>query len=225
MERAYRDMHEAIVKTGRPMVYSISQHRLAAGWTWAASTGANLWRIGDDVHDNYESFTGIGFAQACLSQFAGPGHWNDPDMLEVGNGKLTEDEDRTQMSLWSILAAPLIAGNDVTHIAPGVLEILKNPEVIAVDQDAAGKQGDRLWAQGPLEIWARELKDGSKVVGLFNRNAGATAITLDLKLLGFHQAVAVRDLWRHADLPPIHEQQTFIVPRHGVVLLRVVPGK
>jgi alpha-galactosidase len=106
MEAAFRKMHEAILKTGRPMIYSLCQHGLSAGWTWAASTGAQLWRIGDDVHDNYESITGIGFAQAGLGGFAGPGHWNDPDLLEIGNGKLTEDEDHTQMSLWSILAAP-----------------------------------------------------------------------------------------------------------------------
>jgi alpha-galactosidase len=225
METVFCRMHEAIVNSGRPMIYSLSQHGLAAGWTWAASTGAELWRTGDDVHDNYESIAEIGFAQAGLSSFAGPGHWNDPDMLEIGNGKLTEDEDRTQMSLWSILAAPLLAGNDLSHMSPEVLATLTNAEVIAVDQDPAGKQGDRIWAEGPLEIWARDLKDGSKAVGLFNRNAGATEITLKLKLLGANDATAVRDLWQHRTLPPIHGNQSFIVPRHGVILLRMMTTK
>jgi alpha-galactosidase len=221
METAFRTMHEAILKTGRPIVYSVSQHGLSSGWTWVAGTGAQLWRIGDDVHDNYESITGIGFAQAGLGRFAGPGHWNDPDMLEIGNGKLAEDEDRTQVSLWSILAAPLIAGNDVSRMSPEALRTLTNAEVIAVDQDPAGRQGDRVWSQGPLEIWSRDLKDGSKVVGLFNRNAGASEITLDLSLFGADRADTVRDLWKHEQLPAIQKRRTFLVPRHGVVLLRM----
>ena len=221
METAFRRMHEALLSTHRPVVYSISQHGLSAGWTWAPSIGAQLWRTGDDVYDNFESIAAIGFAQAGLARFAGPGHWNDPDMLEVGNGKLSADESRTQMSLWSLLAAPLLAGNDVQHVKPDELAILTNREVLALDQDAAGLQGDRVWSQGPLEIWARTLKDGTKAVGLFNRNAGATAMTLDLRLFGAVEATSVRDLWQHLDLPAIHDRQTFLVPRHGVVLLKM----
>jgi alpha-galactosidase len=110
-------------------------------------------------------------------------------------------------------------------MSPEALKTLTNAEVIAVDQDQAGKQGDRGWSQGPLEIWARDLKDGSKVVGLFNRNAGATEMTLDLKMLGVEEATSVRDLWQHAALAPIRGMQTFVVPRHGVVLLRIVTKK
>lgn len=224
MVQTFSAMHQALEATGRPILYSLSQHGLSAGWTWAASTGAQAWRTGDDVHDNYESIAAIGFAQAGLSEFAAPGHWNDPDMLEIGNGKLTEDEDRTQMSLWALLAAPLIAGNDVAHLSPATLQILTNTEVIQVDQDSAGRQGDRVWSQGSLEIWARPLHDGSLAVGLFNRNAGPNEMTLDLSMFGIQRVTHVRDLWSHHDLSPFSGKRSFVVPRHGVVLLKLDPS-
>ena len=221
MFAAFGKMHAALQATGRPIVYSVSQHGLSRGWTWARQVGANLWRTGDDVRDNYPSVTEIGFAQAGLSQFAGPGHWNDPDMLEIGNGVLTPDEARTQLSLWALLAAPLLAGNDLSGMDPESLAILNNREVLRVDQDPAGLQGNRLWAEGPLEIWARRLADGSFAVGLFNRNQGPADIPLDLKLLGLHSAAKVRDVWQHRDLPPIQNLKFYLVPPHGVVLLLV----
>jgi alpha-galactosidase len=219
MFAVFEKMHSALLATGRPIVYSVSQHGLSRGWTWANQAGANLWRTGDDVRDNYLSVTEIGFAQGGLSEFAGPGHWNDPDMLEIGNGGLTPDEGRTQLSLWSLLAAPLLAGNDLSKMDSDSLAILNNREVLSIDQDSAGRQGSRLWTQGPLEIWARDLTGGSVAVGLFNRNQGPVDIPLDLKLLGFESATQVRDVWQHKNLTTIHGSNTFLVAQHGVVLL------
>lgn len=221
MFAVFQRMHSALRATGRPIVYSLSQHGLSRGWAWASQTGANLWRTGDDVHDDYLSITGIGFAQAGLSKFSGPGHWNDPDMLEIGNGGLTPDEARTQMSLWSLLAAPLLAGNDLSKMDSDSLNILNNREVLSIDQDPAGHQGDRVWCEGPLEIWTRALVNGSVAVGLFNGNQGPVEIPLDLKLLGFKHAVKVRDVWQHSDLASIDGPRVFRVAPHGVILLVV----
>jgi alpha-galactosidase len=221
MLAVFTKMHSALQATGRPIVYSLSQHGLSRGWTWASEAGANLWRTGDDVHDDYLSVTEIGFAQAGLSKFAGPGHWNDPDMLEIGNGGLTPDESRAQMSLWALLAAPLLAGNDLSKMDSDSLSILNNREVLRIDQDSAGHQGDRVWSEGPLEIWARVLADGAVAVGFFNRNQGPVEIPLDLKLLGLKSTVKTRDVWQHKDLAPIQDRTTIPVPSHGVVLLVV----
>lgn len=223
MFAVFQKMHFALQATGRPIVYSLSQHGLSRGWSWASLAGANLWRTGDDVHDDYLSITEIGFAQGGLSRFAGPGHWNDPDMLEIGNGGLTPDEARTQMSLWSLLAAPLFAGNDLSKMDSDSLNILNNREVIRIDQDPKGHQGNRVWSEGPLEIWARALENGSVAVGLFNRNQGPVEIPLDLKLLGIGSAIKVRDVWQHKDLAPIQVSTAFLVAPHGVVLLVIHP--
>ena len=169
MVDAYIKMRDALRSTGRPIVYSLCQYGNDAVWRWGASVGGNLWRTTGDISDHYARMAEIGFGQAGLSRFAGPGHWNDPDMLEVGNGGMTAEEYRTHMSLWAILAAPLLAGNDLTTMTPETIAILTNRDVIAVDQDPAGKQGDRVSAEGPIEIWARSLADGSKAVGVFNR--------------------------------------------------------
>ena len=140
-------------------------------------------------------------------------------MLEIGNGGLTSDEARTQLSLWSLLAAPLLAGNDLSKMDSDSLDILNNREVLRIDQDPAGRQGNRIWTEGPLEIWARVLANGSVAVGLFNRNRGPVDILLDLKILGFESAVKVRDIWQHKDLAPIQGSKAFLVAPHGVVLL------
>ncbi len=219
MMQVYGRMADALAATGRPIVYSVSQHGMSEIWKWGPQIHANLWRVGDDVSDNYLSVTEIGFAQAGLASFAGPGHWNDPDMLEIGNRGHSADEARTQMSLWSLLAAPLLAGDDPSATSAENLAILNNHEVIAIDQDAAGHQGDRIWSQGPIEIWERNLKDGGKAVGLFNRNASSVNITLDPKRLGWSSATQVRDVWEHRALEPLKSPKHFLVPRHGVLLL------
>jgi alpha-galactosidase len=218
---AYIRMRGALRSTGRPIVFSLCQYGADAVWKWGPDVGGNLWRTTGDISDNYARMTVIGFAQAGLARFAGPGHWNDPDMLEVGNGGMTAEEYRTHMSLWAILAAPLLAGNDLTTMTPETIALLTNREVIAIDQDKLGQQGDRVSAEGPIEIWARPLADHSKAVGIFNRLETPLSATVDFRVLGFSGAVMARDLWQAKDLGELHGSYTVTVPPHGVVLLRV----
>ncbi|HLK52155.1 MAG TPA: glycoside hydrolase family 27 protein, partial [Candidatus Angelobacter sp.] len=204
----------------RPIVFSICNWGVKAPWEWEPKTG-NLWRTTGDITDNYDRMSVIGFSQNGLEKFAGPGHWNDPDMLEVGNGHMSQDEYRTHMSLWALLAAPLLAGNDLRSMTAETRELLTNPEVIAVDQDAKGIQGHRVWQEGPKEIWAKPLADGSQAIGLFNRNESSLKITLDLKMIGAGRSAKLRDLWAHSDIGVVQNSYTVEVPRHGVVLLKV----
>jgi alpha-galactosidase len=224
MREAYEKMHRAILKSGRPMVYSLCQYGFDSVWDWGPNVGANLWRTTGDISANFERMSLIGREQAGLAKFAGPGHWNDPDMLEVGNGKLTHDENVTHMTLWAMLAAPLIAGNNLTEMKPDVAAILMNKEVVAIDQDTLGRQGDRVYAEGPVEIWAKALKDGSRAVAIFNFGESASelrGIELHLKEMGFGASVKARDVWAAKDLGTIGNAWKTTVPRHGVVLLVV----
>ena len=221
MVDAYIKMRDALRSTGRPIVYSLCQYGNDAVWEWGPSVGGNLWRTTGDISDRYASMENIGFSQAGLARFAGPGHWNDPDMLEVGNGGMNTEEYRTHMSLWAILAAPLLAGNDLSTMTPETVALLTNKDVIAVDQDRAGRQGDRVSAVGPVEIWARSLADGSKAVGIFNRHPSTMSATVDFKQLGFNHAVKARDLWLQKDLGSLDHTYTAKIPGHGVLLLRV----
>jgi alpha-galactosidase len=161
----------------------------------------------------------IGFSQAGLASFAGPGHWNDPDMLEVGNGGMNTDEYRTHISLWAILAAPLLAGNDLAAMTPETVALLTNRDVIAIDQDKAGKQGDRVWAEGPVEVWIRPLADGSKAVGIFNRHPGPLSPKINLANLRLAGKKA-HDVWEARDVK-LSSTYSAKIPGHGVVLLRV----
>ena len=216
---AFRKMHDALAKAGRPIVYSI--HGRGAVWEWAASVGAQMWRTTGDIRDDYSRMLAIGFGQAGLEKYAGPGHWNDPDMLEVGNGGMKEGEYQAHMSLWSLLAAPLIAGNDLTQMSPATVRILTNPEVIAIDQDRAGVQGHRVRAEGPVEIWARPLVDGSQAVGLFNREQGTVRVTVKFAEIGLSGSRSLRDLWAHKDLGSFQGTFSADVAEHGVVFVRI----
>lgn len=218
---AYLKMYKALVAAGRPIVFSLCQYGEDDVWKWGASVGGNLWRTTDDIKDNYARMSRIGFGQAGLGKYAGPGHWNDPDMLEVGNGGMTPEEERTHMSLWAILAAPLIAGNNLADMNATTLSILTNREVIAVDQDRLGKEGDRVAKQGPLEIWAKPLSGGDKAVGLFNRDTKPHLMILRLASVGFGPKAHLRDLWLHKSVEAKDGVYRVIVPAHGVVLLRL----
>jgi alpha-galactosidase len=166
--------------------------------------------------------TTIGFSQDELAPWASPGHWNDPDMLEIGNGGMTDVEYRTHMSLWSILGAPLLAGNDLRSMSSATLEILTNREVIAVNQDEEGKQGRRISKSGDQEVWTRPLFGGAQAVGLFNRGGTPSKITLTWSDLGLISTPThVRDLWAHGDLKLDGSEYSVMVPSHGVVMLRV----
>ena len=222
MQAAYHKMHMALVQTNRPIVYSLCEYGIADVWKWGPAVGANLWRTTDDIRDNFRSMSLIGFSQAGLEKYAASGHWNDPDMLEVGNGGMKADEYRTQMSLWSMLAAPLLAGNDLSHMNSVTRSILMNKEVIAIDQDTLGVQASRL---GPLQIWIKPLSGGAKAVAIFNYvvDDQAIPITLQLEDVGFPGSVHARDLWAHKDLGLLHATYTVIVPPGGVVMLRLWP--
>jgi len=218
---AYTKMHNALLKTGRPIVFSLCQYGADHVWRWGTSVGGNSWRTTGDISDNYSRMTEIGFEQAGLARFAGPGHWNDPDMLEVGNGGMNLDEYRTHMGLWALLAAPLLAGNDLSTMKPETIALLTNKEVIAIDQDPLGKQADRVYAEGSEEIWARPLADGSKAVGIFNRFDWPQTIEINFHELGFKGRVKARDIWAAKDLGTLPSHYSSRVAAHGMVLLRV----
>ncbi len=223
MLASYSKMRDAIKKAGRPIVLSLCEYGWNKVWEWGESVSGNLWRTTGDITDEYRIMAEIGFNQNGLEKFAGPGHWNDPDMLEVGNGGMNEDEYRTHMGLWVILAAPLIAGNDLSAMTPYTHELLTNPEVIAVDQDPLGKQGYRIAQEGPFEVWMKPMADGSKVVGLFNRQRTTEQMTVDFTALGISGEATVRDLWLKKDVGVFKGKYSAYVPRHGVVLVRIHP--
>jgi alpha-galactosidase len=170
-------------------------------------------------------FTKILDLQVGLESFAGPGHWNDPDMLEVGNGGMTTEEYKSHFSLWCELAAPLLAGNDLRNMKPEIKNILTNKEVIAVDQDPLGQEGHRVSKNGDLEVWSKALKDGSRAVVLFNRGKEAAEITAFWEDLGYpaHLSAEVRDLWEKQDLGKFEGKFSSKVPSHGVVMVKVTP--
>ena len=217
MHAAYEKMHKALQATGRPIFFSLCQYGWDSVWKWGPTVGGNSWRTTDDIQDNYMSMSNIGFSQAGLAKYAGPGHWNDPDMLEVGNGKMKYNEYLTHMSLWAILAAPLLAGNDLSQMSAETKSILMNKDVIAIDQDPLGKQGDRVSADGPFEVWSKPLKDGSVAVGLFNRGHDAEQMSLPLAKLGLSAGSKVHNVWNPSD----SGHGPWMVPEHGVVLLVV----
>ena len=215
MRAAYEKMHKALQATGRPIYFSLCQYGWDSVWKWGPTVGGNSWRTTDDIEDSYMSMSNIGFAQAGLSKYAAPGHWNDPDMLEVGNGKMKYNEYLTHMSLWAILAAPLLAGNDLSQMSAETKSILLNKDVIAIDQDPLGKQGDRVSAEGPFEVWSKPLKDGSIAVGLFNRGHDAEQMSLPLAKLGLSAGSKIHNVWNPSD----SGHGPWMVPEHGVVLL------
>ena len=176
--------------------------------------------------DHWESMDKIGFSQIQISQYTRPGHWNDPDMLEIGNGGMTADEYRTHMSLWSMLAAPLIAGNDLRSMSDETKSILMNPDLIAIDQDPAAKPVERLATNGKVEILTRPMKDGSLVIGIFNRGAEASPASFAWSSLpaGFAQPAQIRDLWSHTAVKRSGETYTATIAPHGVNLIRVSRG-
>jgi alpha-galactosidase len=222
MQAVYQKMGDALLATGRDIVFSVCQYGVDDVWKWAPAVGANLWRTGGDISDSWESMSRIGFGQNSLAPYASPGHWNDPDMLEIGNGHMTDTEYRTHMSLWSMLAAPLIAGNDARNMSAPIRDILTNREVIAIDQDKAGRQGKRVWQSGQQEVWTRPLANGDKAVALFNRAAATAHVAFRWADAGIDNAPShIRDLWSHAEQKASGAAYAAEVPAHGVVLLRV----
>jgi alpha-galactosidase len=223
-------MRDALRATGRPIFYSINPGDGSGCVPGKCSIDlpatANMWRIGFDINASWSSMTGLIDQNEPLSQYAGPGHWNDPDMLEVGNGGLNATESRAHFSFWALLAAPLISGNDLRNMSKETLEILTNREVIAVDQDALGMQGRKVRDNGPQEVWMKPLADGSRAVILFNRGNEAGTIGVPWEDVGLAPSskALVRDLWKKADLGSFASRFEAKVEPHGVVMLRIVPG-
>lgn len=231
-EAAYSLMRDALKKAGRPIVFSICEWGSTKPWLWAGEVG-NLWRTTGDITDCWDckrDWGGAGFIrildlQNGLESYAGPGHWNDPDMLEVGNGGLNAIESRAHFSLWAILAAPLMAGNDIRTMTPEIKAILTNKEVIAIDQDPLGRQGRKVRDDGDFEVWSKELADGSRAVALLNRSAAGKEMTIAWHDIGYPDriAAAVRDLWAGKELGKRTGAFSAAVPSHGVVMVRVTP--
>src|SRR5262249_17194003 len=189
-EEAYATMRDALKAAGRPIVFSLCEWGTAKPWLWAKDTG-HLWRTTGDIGDVWAGkakwpdggccalgVLDILDLQAGLDPFAGPGHWNDPDMLEVGNGGMSATEYRSHFSLWCVLAAPLIAGNDLRSMKPEIRAILTNTEVIAINQDPLGREGQRVAKNGDLEVWAKPMKNGSRAVVLLNRGAAEAEVAV-----------------------------------------------
>ncbi|MER6027230.1 NPCBM/NEW2 domain-containing protein [Streptomyces sp. NPDC001851] len=217
----YTTMRDALKATGRPIVYSICEWGQNKPWEWASGVG-HLWRTTGDISDSWGSMLSILKQNLPLAPYAGPGHWNDPDMLEVGNGGMTDTEYRSHFSLWSVMAAPLLIGTDLRKASPATFGILDNKDVIAVDQDPLGKQGTVVSSAGGRWVIAKEMKDGSRAVALFNESGTAQRIATTAAAVGLPGAAAytLRDLWQHSDYNTAGTIAA-TVPAHGTVLLRV----
>ncbi|MGA2174375.1 MAG: NPCBM/NEW2 domain-containing protein [Verrucomicrobiota bacterium] len=231
--KPYQVMRAALDKVPRDIVFSLCQYGRGGVWAWGAQVGGNCWRTTGDITDTWSSMTRIGFGQAGHEKFAEPGHWNDPDMLVVGYvgwsarvrpTRLTPNEQYTHISLWCLLCSPLLIGCDMTKLDEFTLNLLTNDEVLEVNQDPLGRQAARVAQDGQLEIWAKDLEDGSKAVGLFNRGDEETTVTAKWSDLGLTGKQAVRDLWRQQDLGASDGPFQASVPRHGVVLVKVTPA-
>ena len=223
-QKQYAKFRDALAQCGRPIVFSICNWGRNQPWTWGPATG-NLWRTTGDIQDNWASVLKIlDNPSQQHAEAAGPGGWNDPDMLEVGNGKMTDAEYRSHFSLWAMMAAPLIAGNDLRSMSQATKDILMNAEVIAIDQDAAGKQGTRIRVEGGSEVWAKPLKQkGAVAVVLFNRGEAAADISANWGEVGLPSGKAkVRDLWAHTDRGVFTDSFKANVPPHGVMMLKIV---
>src|SRR5882672_3354342 len=235
---SYANIRAALETAGRPIMLSICEWGKAQPWLWGKEVGGNLWRTTGDIQDRWQGkkewkpgdccsygVVDIVDLQAGIESYAGPGHWNDPDMLEVGNGGMTDTEYRSHFSLWAILAAPLMAGNDLRNMRPEIHDILTNKEAIAVDQDALGIEGKPVRKDGDTEVFVKPLSGGNRAVLLFNRGTSEKEISVNWEEMGYpdHFSAAVRDLWQHKDLGKFSGKFSASVPSHGVVMLTVKP--
>jgi alpha-galactosidase len=223
MRAAYAKMDKALKATGRPIAYSLCQYGWDAVWEWAPALGGNLWRTTGDIDPHWDRIYAIVSQQEGLEKYAGPGHWNDPDMLEVGNGKLSLAENRTHFSMWAMLAAPLLAGNDLPNMKPEIKAILTNREVIAIDQDRLGKQGARVYSDGEVDVWARPLAGGALAIAVVNAGSDRYSthpFHLNLRKLGLEGTQTAKDLWTGKTVE-LTENMPLELASHDVLLVRV----
>jgi alpha-galactosidase len=218
----YTQFRDALRAAGHPIVFSICEWGSNRPWEWAAGVG-HLWRTTGDISDRWQSMLNVADASSRHALVAGPGGWNDPDMLEVGNGGMTAVEYRTHFSMWAIMAAPLIAGNDIRTMSDTTRDILTNREVIAVDQDSLGVQGWLVAQPAPdLQVWMKPLRGGARAVALVNRTEAPAEIAVEWSAIGLRPGpAAIRDLWAHRDLGRKVGRFAAQVPSHGVVMVRV----
>lgn len=227
----FKLMHDALAKQKRDIIYSLCQYGMGDVWKWGTEVGGNSWRTTQDITDTWSSMSGIGFNQNGLEEYAGPGHFNDPDMMVIGHvgwgnthpSRLSPNEQYTHVSLWSLLASPLLIGCDMTKLDDFTLSLLTNNEVIDVNQDPLGRQAARISQNGQLEVWAKDMENGSKAVGLFNRGSREATVAVNWSELGIEGAQVVRDLWRQKDLGTYSDTFETQIGRHGVVLVRIIP--
>ncbi len=228
-EEAYATMADALKASGRPILFSMCEWGNSRPWLWASKIG-NMWRTTGDIADKWTGKHNYSWGVASIVDmneplwpYAGPGHWNDPDMLEVGNGGLTDTEYRAHFSLWALMAAPLIAGNDVANMNQPTRDILLNREVIAVDQDKLGQQGHRVARDGTSEVWVKQMADGGRTLLLWNRGEAPARITAEWTMLGLPANIRLkaRDLWAHKDLGRLSRSYSAQVAPHGVAMVRL----
>src|SRR3954447_219142 len=232
LKKPYVIMRAALDRLDRDFVYSLCQYGWGNVWEWGQEVGGNLWRVTGDITDTWPSMSGIGFQQTGHEKYAGPGHWNDTDMLVVGQvgwgrwpaqrpTNLTPSEQLTHMSLWALQAAPLLIGADLSHADDFTINLLGNREVLAVNQDPLGKAAARLASDTWTQVWARPLADGTMAVGLFNRAPEPMPMSVKLADIGLAGNQPVRSLWTQKDLPTATNVYETTVPRHGVAFVKI----
>ena len=213
-------MSQALLKTGRPIYFSLCEWGVENPAVWAPAIG-NSWRTTGDIKDNWDSFVSILDQQVGLENYSGPGHWNDPDMLEVGNGGMTNDEYKAHFALWALLKAPLLIGCDLSNMTSETLEIIGNEEIIAINQDKLGIQGKRIFKDGDLEVWAGELENNEVAAVMFNRGTTNQTITVDFPNAGVKgRSADVRDLYQKKYLGRFIWRYEDTVAAHSVVVLK-----
>jgi alpha-galactosidase len=241
LQKPYRLISGILARQRRDIVLNLCQYGMGRVWEWGREVGGNSWRTADDLGGSFEGIPTALFrdgfdvyAANNLQRYGGPGAWNDPDYLLLGwlsdwkggtaRTPLTPNEQYTHVSLWCLLAAPLIFSGDITRLDEFTQSLLTNDEVIDVDQDPLGKPVRRVTKTGDLEVWARDLADGSKAVGLFNRGQSTAEIAANWEDLGVRGPQKVRDLWRQNDVGVFTKTFSAVVSRHGVVLVRLWPA-
>jgi alpha-galactosidase len=231
-KESYTLMRDALYKAGRPIVFSLCEWGINMPWEWAENVG-HLWRTSGDIANQW----GKGYAkegkvwggsvltnldmQRGLEKYAGPGHWNDPDMLEVGNNGLTIEEERAHFSLWCMLAAPLIAGNDLSTMSKQTKDILTNKEAISIDQDVLGRQGYKILDKENFEIFIKPLSGGDTAVCLFNRGYAAMNVSVKWEEYNISKNLLIRDLWKHQDSGTTATPFNTSIAKHDIVMLRL----
>jgi len=228
--KPYEVMRAELDGIDRDIVFSLCQYGMKKVWTWGAEVGGNLWRTTGDINDSWISLSSIGFKQYKLAPYSGPGHWNDPDMLVVGKvgwgptlheSRLSQNEQIVHITMWAMLAAPLLIGCDMTNLDEFTLAVLTNEELIEVDQDPLGKQATQVIDKDGAVVWMRPLWDGTIAVALFNKTESKLEVSVKWSELGISGSQPARDLWLQKDLGSFDQSFSAQVSSHGAVLLKI----